>query len=92
MDGRAVGLARTDGVVSDAAELLRSADRATLDAKAEGKNRMVGTAEPPVASNSRARVSCSAGDSWSGPMSRSTKNRYARSVGTRPADVCGWRR
>lgn len=44
-----VGLARTDGVVSDPAELLRSADRAMFDAKAEGKNRMVTSAEPPVA-------------------------------------------
>ncbi len=44
-----VGLARTDGVISDPAELLRSADRAMFDAKAEGKNRLVSTAEPPVA-------------------------------------------
>ena len=45
-----VGLARTDGVVTDPAELLRSADRAMFDAKAEGKNRMVSSAEPPVVS------------------------------------------
>ncbi len=45
-----VGLARTDGVVSDPAELLRSADRAMFDAKADGKNRMVSSAEPPVVS------------------------------------------
>jgi diguanylate cyclase (GGDEF)-like protein len=44
-----VGLSRTDGVVTDPAELLRSADRAMFDAKAEGKNRMVSTTEPPVA-------------------------------------------
>ena len=43
-----VGLATTDGAVSDPAELLRSADRAMFDAKAEGKNRLAG-AEPPVA-------------------------------------------
>jgi diguanylate cyclase (GGDEF)-like protein len=45
-----VGLARTDGVVTDPTELLRSADRAMFDAKAEGKNRMVSSAEPPVVS------------------------------------------
>ncbi len=44
-----VGLARTDGVVTDPAELLRSADRAMFDAKAEGKNRLVATTEPPAA-------------------------------------------
>lgn len=44
-----VGLARTDGVESDPAELLRSADRAMSDAKAEGKNRLMSTTEPPVA-------------------------------------------
>jgi diguanylate cyclase (GGDEF)-like protein len=44
-----VGLATTDGAVSDPAELLRSADRAMFDAKAEGKNRLVASAEPPVA-------------------------------------------
>ena len=44
-----VGLARTDAVVSDPAELLCSADRAMFDAKAEGKNRLVSTTEPPVA-------------------------------------------
>ena len=45
-----VGLATTDGAVSDPAELLRSADRAMFDAKAEGKNRLVACAEPPVVS------------------------------------------
>ena len=43
-----VGLATTDGSVSDPAELLRSADRAMFDAKADGKNRLVTSAGPPV--------------------------------------------
>jgi hypothetical protein len=40
----------------------------------------------------RSRFARSAADGAAGSMMRSTKNRYALSVGTRPADVCGWKR
>ncbi len=48
------------------------------------------TAEEPTLSSSLAMTSCSWTERGGGSMRRSTKKRYARSVGTRPAEVWGW--